>query len=71
MSFSAAAQLGDLAPDAVEPRNDDNPGRVVDDDVDAGRLLEGANVPPLAADDSPFHVVVGNVDRADRHLGGV
>ncbi len=64
-------ELGDLAADAVEPRDDDHAGRVVDDHVDAGGLLEGADVPALAADDPPLHLVVGDVDRADGHLGGV
>ena len=64
-------ELGDLAADAVEPGDDDDAGRVVDDHVDAGRLLERADVPPLAADDPSLHVVVGDVDRADGDLGGV
>ena len=63
--------LGDLAADAVEAGDDDHAGRVVDDHVDAGRLLEGADVAPLAADDPPFHLVVGDVDRADGDFGGV
>ena len=41
------------------------PGRVVDDQVDAGGGLEGADVAALAADDAPLHVVVGEVH--DRH----
>ena len=47
------------------------PGRVVDDDVDPGGLLEGADVPPFAADDPALHVVGGDVDGADGGLGGV
>ena len=61
-------QLGDLAANAVESRDDDDAGRVVDDHVDAGRFLERANVAPLAADDAALHVVVGDVDRAHRHF---
>ncbi len=68
---SLERDLGDLAADAVEPGDDDHAGRVVDDHVHAGRLLEGADVPPLAADDPALHLVVGNVDRADGDLGGV
>src|SRR5262249_13793739 len=41
------------------------------DHVDAGRLLEGADVASLAADDAPLHVVGRNVDGADRGVGGV
>ena len=63
--------LGDLAADAVEAGDDHHAGRVVDDHVDAGGLLEGADVPPLAADDPPLHLVAGDVDRADGDLGGV
>ena len=47
------------------------PGRVVDDHVDAGGLLEGADVPALAADDPALHVVGRDVDGADGRLGGV
>ena len=47
------------------------PGRVVDDHVHAGGLLEGADVPPFAADDPPLHLVVGNVDGAGGGFGGV
>ena len=43
--------LGDLAANAVETGDDHHPRRVVDDHVDAGGLLEGADVAPLAADD--------------------
>ena len=62
---------GDLAADGIEGRADDHAGRVVDDDVDAGGLLERADVPPLAADDTALHVVGGDVDRADGVFGGV
>ena len=40
-------QPGGLAADVVEGADDDDAGRVVDDDVDAGRLLEGADVAAL------------------------
>ena len=61
----------DLAADRVEAREDDCLRRVVDDQVDAGELLEGADVAALAADDAALHVVAGDVN--DRHggLGGV
>ena len=70
ISFSSD-ELGDLAADVVEAGDDDDARRVVDDHVDAGGLLEGADVPPLAADDPALHVVGGDVDRADGGLGGV
>ena len=50
-------QLRDLAPHAVERGQDDRRGRVVDDEVDAGDVLERADVAPLAADDPALHVV--------------
>ena len=64
-------QPGDLAADVVEGADDDDAGRVVDDHVDAGALLEGADVAPFAADDPALHVVAGNVDGADGGVGGV
>ncbi len=57
-----------LAPHRVEARDDDGLGRVVDDEVDAGRLLQGADVAALAADDAPLHLVVGQVHRGDGAL---
>ena len=50
-------QLGDLAPHRVEAGDDHRLGRVVDDQVDAGRRLERADVAALAADDAALHVV--------------
>ena len=61
----------DLAADRVEAREDDGLGRVVDDQVDAGQLLEGADVAALAADDAALHVVARDVDDRDGRLGGV
>ena len=64
-------ESGDLAADRIETGEGDRLGRVVDDQVDPGRLLERADVAALAADDPALHLVVGEVD--DRHgvLGGV
>ena len=45
--------------------------RVVDDEVDAGEMLERADVATLAADDPPLHVVGGELDDADGRLGRV
>ena len=54
-----------LAADRVERGEEDRLGRVVDDDVDARRGLDGADVPALAADDATLHVVGREVE--DRH----
>ncbi len=64
-------QLGDLAADVVEGRNDDHARGIVDDHVDARLLLEGADVAALAANDAALHLVVGNVDGRDGGFGGV
>ena len=56
--------LRDLAADAVERREDDRVRRVVDDEVDAGQMLERADVAALAADDPALHVVGGELDDA-------
>ena len=50
-------QAGDLAAHRVEAADDHRLGRVVDDQVDARGLLEGADVAPLAADDAALHLV--------------
>ena len=62
---------GDLAADGVEAAEDHGLGRVVDDQVDAGRLLEGPDVAALAADDPALHLVVRQVDDRHRVLRGV
>src|SRR3990172_13189310 len=64
-------QLGDLPADVVEAADDYNPRRVVDDDIDAGGLFKGPDVPAFAADDPAFHVVAGDVDARDGRLGGM
>ena len=67
----AERDAGHFAADHVETADDDHAGRVVDDDVDAGGLLEGADVAPFAADDAALHVVVGDIDGAGRGFGRV
>ena len=62
-------QPGHFPADHVEAADDDHARRVVDDQVDAGGLFEGADVAALAADDPPFHLVVGDADGAGRRLG--
>src|SRR5262245_34861033 len=64
-------QVGGLAADVVEGADDDDAGRVVDDDVNAGGLLEGADVATFAADDPALHVVRRDIDGADGGVGGV
>ena len=64
-------QPRDLAADHVEAADDDHAGRVVDDQVDARGLLEGADVAALAADDAALHLVVGDADGAGGRFGRV
>ena len=54
---AADGDAGDLAPDRIERRDQDGLGRVVDDQVDARGLLDGADVASLAADDAALHFV--------------
>src|SRR4051812_13849060 len=61
----------DLAANGIEAADDDDAGRVIDDDVNAGRLFEAADVPPLAADHSALHVVAGNRHGADSVIGSL
>ena len=76
MDPAVGDQLGhrdarDLAPDGVEPAEDDGLRGVVDDQVDARLLLDGPDVPPLAADDPALHLVARQMDDGDRVLRGV
>ncbi len=57
----------DLAADAVEARQQHGAGRVVDDEVDPGEGLEGADVAALAADDPALQLVGLELDH--RHGG--
>ena len=60
-----------LAADWVEAADDDRLGRVIDDQVDAGRLLKGANVAPLLTDDATFQLVCWQRQHRNRDLGGL
>src|SRR5437588_4335634 len=64
-----------FSPDVVERADDDDSRRVVYDHVHTGEFLKRADIAAFAADDSSFHVVAGDIDRADgcvrRVLGGV
>ena len=55
-----------LTPERVVRRYSDDLGGVVDDQVDTGRLLEGANIAALAADDPPLHLVARKRHDGDR-----
>ena len=59
-------QPADLAADRVEAGQQHGLGGVVDDQVDAGDRLEGADVAALAADDAALHVVAGQVQHRRR-----
>ena len=60
-----------LAADGVEAADDDGFRGVVDDQVDPGRLLQGADVAPLLADDAPLELVGRQRQHRDRDLGGL
>src|SRR5205085_5266422 len=55
-------QPGDLPANAVEPREHYCSRRVIDDEVDAGQVLQRADVAPLPTDDAPLHVIGGEMD---------
>ena len=64
---------GDLAAHGIEGGDGDRLRRVVDDQVDAGRLLQRPDVAALAADDAALHVVRGQGNDGDgrlRHVVG-
>ena len=72
MDAAVGEQLGErqarrLAAHPVEAGEHDGLRGVVDDEVDAGHVLEGADVAAFAADDATLHVVGGQVH--DRHGG--
>src|SRR5882762_3399289 len=52
----------DFAAYRIEARHNDRIRRVIDDDVNSGGELERANVPALAADDAPLHLIVWKRD---------
>src|SRR5713101_5829987 len=61
----------DLATDAVERGQNDRLRGVVDDEVDARQMLEGADVASLSADDAALHVVGWELDDRHGRLSGV
>lgn len=64
-------KTGDLPANGIEGRNNDHAGGVVDNDIDASGFFKGTNVSTLAANDSAFHVVVGDIDRGDGAFAGL
>jgi hypothetical protein len=62
---------GNFAPHRVEAGEHDCFRRIVDDEVDAGGLLQGPDVPALAADDAALHLLVRQGDDGDRRLRGM
>ena len=57
-----------LAPDGIEARHHHRVGRVVNDHVHSRGELEGADVPPFAADDATLHLIVRQRHRGHRRL---
>ena len=49
---------GNLATDRFEAGEHDGFRRVVDDEIDAGEIFEGADVAAFAADDTALHLVI-------------
>ena len=64
-------EAGGFASHRVEAAQDHRLRGVVDDQVHAGGGLEGSDVPPLTADDSPLHVLARKGEHADRRLGSL
>ena len=64
-------QARDLPTQPVEGREDHRMRRVVDDEVDAGEVLERTDVAAFPADDPSLHVVGGKLHHGHGRLGGV
>ena len=62
-------QTGHLAANRIKRGDDNGLGRVVDDQIDARRGFERANVAAFAADDAALHILVGQVDHGNGGLG--
>ena len=60
-----------FAAHGIVAADDDGFRRVVHDQVHAQRLLDGADVAALAADDAPLHLVGRQIDAAHRELADV
>ena len=60
---------GDLPAYGIEGGKNDCFGRVVDDQINARRRFERADIPALASDDPSLHLIVGQWDNGHRRLG--
>src|SRR5258708_1680706 len=60
---------GDLASNRIVARDDARLGSIVNDDIDAGRSFDRADVAALATYDAPLHLVGRQRDHRDRALG--
>ncbi len=61
----------DFAANGVKAGNSDGFGGVINDNINPGGHLEGANVTAVAADDASFHLVVGQGDNWDGDIRNV
>ena len=61
----------DFATNRIEARDRDAFGRIVDQKVDAGELLEGTDVATLASDDAALQIIGGNMDGLHRGFSGM
>ena len=59
---------GHLPADGVESRQDHRFRRIVDDQIDAGHGLQGADVAPLPSDDPSLHLIVWQLYDGNRGL---
>src|SRR5262245_57424852 len=62
---SLQGHAGDFTADRIKAADHDNPGGIVDDDIDARGLFEAAYIAALPADDASFHIVAGDGHGAD------
>ena len=63
-------QTAHLTTYGVKGADDDGFGRIVDDDLNAGSCLQCTNVTSFASDDTSFHLVVVDMEHADRVFDG-
>jgi hypothetical protein len=68
---SLKRNLGYLAPESVECRQNHRLGRIINDHIDTGCGFECANVATLLADDPTFHLIALNVQNADGCFDGM
>ncbi len=59
---------GDLTANRIEAGDDNRLRRVINDEIHSGHGLQRADVPTLAADDPPLHLIAGQLDHGNRSL---